>query len=168
MGTGQRIKELTKERGITLKELAEKSGVSYNTIYSITKRDSKRVQGEILQHLSAALCVSPSALLGTTVTAFDDVLGIIVNEYPSASFSSTDNPNTFRVSLGNNSKAELLSAFDKLNPSGKTEAVKRVSELTEIPRYRRPDAQDAAKGTDADLPADAPISGSESPAEGKK
>lgn len=67
MGTGQRIKELTKERGITLKELAEKSGVSYNTIYSITKRDSNRVQGEILQRVSAALDVSPSELIGTDV-----------------------------------------------------------------------------------------------------
>ena len=41
MGTGQRIKELTKERGITLKELAEKSGVSYNTIYSIIEYRAK-------------------------------------------------------------------------------------------------------------------------------
>lgn len=80
MGTGQRIKELTKERGITLKELAEKSGVSYNTIYSITKRDSNRVQGEILQRVSAALDVSPSELIGTDVKKFDDILGIIVNE----------------------------------------------------------------------------------------
>ena len=66
-------------------------------------------------------------------------------------------------------RIRLLSAFDKLNPSGQTEAVKRVSELTEIPRYQRSDTQDAAKGTtDADLPAEAPINGSESPAEGKK
>lgn len=65
-------------------------------------------------------------------------------------------------------RIRLLSAFDKLNPSGQTEAVKRVSELTEIPRYQRPDAQDAAKGTGTSLPAEAPINGSESPAEGKK
>ena len=66
-------------------------------------------------------------------------------------------------------RIRLLSAFDKLNPSGQTEAVKRVSELTEIPRYQRSDAQDAAKGTeDADLHAEVPINGSESPAEGKK
>ena len=65
-------------------------------------------------------------------------------------------------------KHELLLSFSQLNDVGQTEAVKRVSELTEIPRYRRSDAQDAAKGTDADLPAEAPINGSESPAEGKK
>ena len=65
-------------------------------------------------------------------------------------------------------EGQLITAFSSLNPSGQTEAVKRVSELTEIPRYQRSDAQDAAKGTDTSLPAEAPINGSESPAEGKK
>ena len=66
-------------------------------------------------------------------------------------------------------EGQLINAFSTLNPSGQTEAVKRVSELAEIPRYQRSDAQDAAKGTtDADLHAEAPINGSESPAEGKK
>ena len=63
----------------------------------------------------------------------------------------------------------LIAAFNQLNPSGQTEAVKRVSELTEIPRYQRSDAQDAAKGTeDTSLPAETPINGSGSPTEGKK
>lgn len=137
MGTGQRIKDLTKERGITLKELAEKSGISYNTIYSITKRDSKRVQGEILQRLSAALDVSPSALLGTEVKMFDDVMKIIVNEYPNASFSPSDDPETFRVSLGNRSKAELLRYFDKLNPAGQQKAVESVEIIAGNPDYQK-------------------------------
>lgn len=160
MGTGQRIKDLTKEQGITLKELAEKSGVSYNTIYSITKRDSKRVQGEILQRLSVALGVSPSALLGTEVTMLDDVLGIIVNEYPNASFSATDDPKSFRVSLGANSKTELLHYFDKLNSTGQRLAVERIAELTEISRYQRSDMQNAAEENT--------FSSSESPTDGKK
>lgn len=146
MGTGQRIKDLTKERGITLKELAEKSGISYNTIYSITKRDSKRVQGEILQRLSAALDVSPAALLGTEVKSFDNVIKIIVNEYPDASFSSSDDPKSFRVSLGNKNRTELLRNFEKLNSSGQHEAVKRVEELTEIPKYRLQEPQDGPEG----------------------
>lgn len=66
-------------------------------------------------------------------------------------------------------EGQLITAFSSLNPSGQTEAVKRVSELTEIPRYQRSDAQDAAKGTeDTSLPAETPINGSVSPTEGKK
>lgn len=34
-------------------------------------------------------------------------------------------------------KIRLAEAFDRLNPSGQQEAVKRVEELTEIPRYQR-------------------------------
>lgn len=36
-------------------------------------------------------------------------------------------------------KSNLLSDYRKLNVSGKTEAQKRVNELTEIPRYTKPD-----------------------------
>lgn len=137
MGTGQRIKELTKERGITLKELAEKSGVSYNTIYSITKRDSNRVQGEILQRVSAALDVSPSELIGTDVKKFDDILGIIVNEYPKSPFGPGDDPNSFRVSIGNNKRAELLRSFDKLNSAGQERAVEAVKIIAGNPDYQK-------------------------------
>lgn len=35
---------------------------------------------------------------------------------------------------------KILGAYDRLNTAGRTEAVKRVDELTELPRYTRPDA----------------------------
>ena len=34
---------------------------------------------------------------------------------------------------------KILGAYDRLNTAGRTEAVKRVDELTELPRYTRPD-----------------------------
>ena len=64
MGLGTAIKEIAKEKGISLKKLAEKSGVPYNTLYSITKRNSKRVQIDIIQKLASALCVDANELLG--------------------------------------------------------------------------------------------------------
>lgn len=36
-------------------------------------------------------------------------------------------------------EARLMLAYDELNDNGKEEAVKRVEELTEIPRYTKPD-----------------------------
>ena len=41
--------------------------------------------------------------------------------------------------LYNRRKQDLLNAFEKLNSKGQIESVKRVQELTEIPRYTEPD-----------------------------
>lgn len=63
MGIGQRIKEVAKQKGLSIRQVAETAGVSYNTLYSITKRNSKRIQGDILQKVAAALGVSADVLL---------------------------------------------------------------------------------------------------------
>ena len=55
MGVGIRIKKILREKNMTIKELSDKSGVSLNTLYSITKRDSKRIDNIILQKICAAL-----------------------------------------------------------------------------------------------------------------
>lgn len=64
MGTGARIKEAAKAKGITLRKLAENSGISYNTLYSITKRDSERVDPETVRRIAAVLNVDPLKLMG--------------------------------------------------------------------------------------------------------
>lgn len=57
MGVGFRIREVAKERKINFKELAKKAGVSYNTLYSIIKRDSDRVDTGTLSKVALALDV---------------------------------------------------------------------------------------------------------------
>lgn len=63
MGIGLRIKKILRNRHMTIKELSEKSSVSLNTLYSITKRDSERVDSIILQRIASALEVPTSVLL---------------------------------------------------------------------------------------------------------
>ncbi|MCI6348905.1 MAG: helix-turn-helix transcriptional regulator [Negativibacillus massiliensis] len=63
MGIGLRIKKILRNRHMTIKELSEKSAVSLNTLYSITKRDSERVDSIILQRIALALEVPTSVLL---------------------------------------------------------------------------------------------------------
>lgn len=63
MGIGLRIKKILRNRHMTIKELSEKSTVSLNTLYSITKRDSERVDSIILQRIALALEVPTSVLL---------------------------------------------------------------------------------------------------------
>ena len=148
MGIGQRIKAISRDKGFTLRQLAEKAGVSYNTIYSITKRDSERIQGNILQRISLALEVSPSELIGSGGEPFDSVFGLIVDEYPKATFSPGDK-NSVRLSLGVNYRDRLLKYFDLLNNDGQKKAVERVEELTEIPKYQRTATQDNRESTSA-------------------
>lgn len=64
MGVGLRLKEILRAKSLTIKQLAEVSGVSINTLYSITKRDSERVDDVLIQRIASALGVSVSDLLG--------------------------------------------------------------------------------------------------------
>lgn len=61
--TGERIAELAKERGLTLRKLAILSGVPYNTLYSAVKRKSDRVDRKIIEKISKALNVDIRKIL---------------------------------------------------------------------------------------------------------
>ena len=55
MGTGSKIKAILKEQKKTIKQLSQESGVSLNTLYSITKRDSAAVTAPVLEKVAQAL-----------------------------------------------------------------------------------------------------------------
>lgn len=63
MGFGVRLKELLKQKGMTIKELSEKSGISINTLYSITKRDTQIPDNEIVKKIAEILQVDVNELL---------------------------------------------------------------------------------------------------------
>ena len=107
VGIGNTLNQLIKLRGTNVNELSQKIGVAPTTIYSLIKRDSKKVDIEILIKLSKAL----------NVTA----------EY---FYNCEMSNNTL-----NNKETILLEHYNKLNEKGKDEAIKRVSELTEIKKY---------------------------------
>ena len=73
MGIGLRLKTILHNRKMTIKQLAEESGVSINTLYSITKRDSENIDSVILRKLSTALNVSEEELSGQLVVTFSTV-----------------------------------------------------------------------------------------------
>ena len=62
MGIGKNIKALAKDKGEALVELSEKSGVSINTIYRITKDDPRSVTTGTLDRLAEALEVNMETL----------------------------------------------------------------------------------------------------------
>ena len=63
MGFGTRLKDLLKEKNMTIKELSEKTGISINTLYSITKRDTRLPNYESIIKIAQVLDVPEAALL---------------------------------------------------------------------------------------------------------
>ena len=176
MGYGIRIKEILRNKGLTIKQLSEMSGVPLNTLYSITKRDSKRIDSVILHRISKALEVSavelttfetidPAIGLGAFTTDveidFDEIakldgfLGF--NEYGVACFrhgslaeevfySEVSGMDTERYR-----KYKVDKAFKILNTAGQQKAIERIEELTEIPRYQRQPTENAPESTETTL-----------------
>lgn len=63
MGFGIQLKKILKQKGITIKELSEMTGISINTLYSITKRDTKIPEQSIIDKISSALQIEEDELL---------------------------------------------------------------------------------------------------------
>lgn len=63
MGFGFVLKELLRDRGMTIKQLSENAEIPVNTLYSITKRDSVRVDPVVAARVCEAMNVSVEELL---------------------------------------------------------------------------------------------------------
>ena len=63
MGFGNKLKKVLKEKNMTIKELSEKTGISVNTLYSITKRDTRFPSDDILFKICKALDTEVGDLL---------------------------------------------------------------------------------------------------------
>lgn len=63
MTTGELIDYYAKRKNINLHKLATMSGVSYNTLYSIVRRKSNKVDMKIIEKIAKALEIFPQELL---------------------------------------------------------------------------------------------------------
>ncbi|SCJ86882.1 conjugal transfer protein TrbA [uncultured Eubacterium sp.] len=63
MGFGTILKQLLDQHDMTIRQLSEKTGISANTLYAITKRDSSNVRSDILQKIAFALDVPIEVLI---------------------------------------------------------------------------------------------------------
>ena len=148
MTIGQRIKEARKSTGLTQRELAERSGTATGTIqqYELGKRQPRIEQ---LKSIASALDVDVNWLMnGYTLEERDQA-------WKDKVARRFEEANSWKEG-----KDRINVAFDSLNTSGQQEAVKRVEELTEVPRYRRQEPAGASpaspKGTDTPAAQDAP------------
>lgn len=97
MAIGIRLKEILKQKKMTVKQLSENSGVSENTLYGIIKRDNKTINPDIATKITTALEIKIADLMGISdyledaeqaiheTTSFKDYLGVLgyeVHESP--------------------------------------------------------------------------------------
>ncbi len=73
MGIGTNLKIILKDRNITIKELSEKSGVSLNTLYSITKRDNNMSRYDIVKKIASALDITVKDLTGYEIDETENI-----------------------------------------------------------------------------------------------
>ena len=71
MGLGTNLKEVLKDRNMTIKELSAQTGISLNTLYSITKRDGHMARFDIIKKICDTLNISESELVGFDVSPED-------------------------------------------------------------------------------------------------
>ena len=57
MGVGRNIETIAKKKGITIKEISERLGMPYTTFYNIVKRDSPKIDFELVDKLLPILDV---------------------------------------------------------------------------------------------------------------
>lgn len=126
MDIGERIKAIRKQKKITQEQLASPLGLTTSAI-------SKYEKG----------LVSPSwETLEKIAAFFDMTIEDLLYNVNALSYDPELRKNvaqTMQRTAEDLPKTKLLSAFDKLNDEGQKTAIERVEELTEIPKYTKPE-----------------------------
>lgn len=141
MAVGDKIKSYRKNQKITQKQLSEATGLAEITIrqYEANKYAPKI---ENLRKIASALGIHLSEFLepGETISEYDpaadmwDVLskkedGSVAREISAKTYVGS-HPDSLHID-----QQTLLRYFDCFNAKGKKEVLKRIHELTQIPKY---------------------------------
>lgn len=132
---GQNIRKFRKAAGLTQEELATKCGLATITIqqYELGKREPRYEQQ---QTICDALNIPMIALVSGETD--DDMNSMFYAGMLEVYAEVKKNPVHWVETLP--LKQKLFENYDSLNLEGKREAVRRISELAELPQYTIPDA----------------------------
>ena len=146
MKTGTIIKTLLSQRGMTIKQLAEKTHISVNTLYSITKRNTDNIQSANLEKILSALDLSELEFHNEAMLYQAKQIGDRLNRFRDGNFPPGD---LRRISLPDESgfgdcrlsedEETIIGAYWQLSNAGKEEALKRIIELGMIEKYKKKD-----------------------------
>lgn len=143
MGQGEKLWELLLFKKIKIKKLAEDISIAPTTLYSIVNRDSE-IKDSLKNIIAKQISVNEVAFkhyLDNEIT-ISQLLSI--NPNAEKLYVSFGEDGYFHIEetpmsiddIGDLQK-ELINDYGKLNLDGQQEAVKRVEELTYIPKYKK-------------------------------
>lgn len=183
MGFGFIIKELLRNRKMTIKQLAEETDIPVNTLYSITKRDSTRVDPVIVSRILNALDVTMGELFDMNpddddenrFSAFDEGLSSV---FGSGWAFSNDASKQIRIALDGfanfeTKEEELLFFFERMNAHGQEVALKNIRIIAGNPDCQRTEplkpstVKESKKGETIPRKQEKPPEGDITPPDGK-
>lgn len=129
MGIGTNIKRLLAVKKVTIKELAEKTGISVNTLYSLTRRDSESTKTEYLWLISNALGVGIDEIVSIPKVQIIQSLGAL--DQPDAEI--------FDGAAKNTTPEDVAALFVSLSPESREKALAYMLDLSELDQYRADD-----------------------------
>lgn len=137
MTIGERIGIIAREKEPSLRKVAEKAGISYNTLYSLVTRKSNKIDMETLQKIADALDVQPWELMG-----YDGSIRVDTSKHSDKPLSEQleDFYNALRK-LGETFPKEdrFFYCFYKLNQAGQQKLMDYLEDLAKIPEYQKKD-----------------------------
>ncbi len=134
------LKQLRLEKGLMQTKIAEDLGISKSS-YSLYESGKREPNMEMLEKIADYFNVDIDFLLGRTNKMFEEY-------FEQQKLLNIDNKERHHLLIyyyntlertGRDSLTEILANLQVLNKRGQKEASKRVEELTEIPRYTKPD-----------------------------
>lgn len=133
MPTGAKIKEIRKQKGLTQKQLGDLCGMADSAIRRY-ENGNANPKIETLKKIASALEVSLDSLL-----PFEEYMKTWKDKKERERLNSPSLLETLSAgdvfSTNDITEHKLISDYRKLNDNGKTEALKRIEELTEVPKY---------------------------------
>ena len=151
MTVAENIKRIRKEKHLTQKQLGEKCGMSESTLrqYEIGYRNPKI---ETIKKIADALEVGLWEIVELDQMDLDTRIQEIkkmISQLTPEGLKEFDRLTTEALNENQESiqkkqettavqSKEMLRAYSRLNNAGRKEAVKRINELAEIPRYTKP------------------------------
>ena len=149
---GEEIKKERKEACLTQKELAKKAGIAEITLRKY-EAESIAMTTDTLIKIARALDLDDYYFIGSCTKKELEFIEILKNKDARKLSQVLDIPLEIAETLAEIPNGEiedktenkrlpidqsfLLEYYNKLNDLGKKEALKRVQELTEIPRYQK-------------------------------
>ena len=146
MAIGNNLKIALNEHNMTVAELSRKTGISTNTYYAMIRRDTKKINPNILDQICNHTDITIYELIGTDSQ--------YIKELKESGFN-TEAQEVGSYLLNQIQNDELLKKINenyfKLNNAGKLAAYQRVSELVEITWFNATITPDIEKKTEKNI-----------------